>query len=110
MVCYQISLGVENDKVGAVDLSGSMTQQSSSPAAMAVDADHPHIMHMGKMIEEMELKIRNQIEAVYIQKTREVINGMRMVNAARDAQWQQITQSLNEAVLKHGASRKKDTQ
>jgi len=66
------------------------------------DNEHPHIGNMGKMLEDMELKIRNYIEAIYIQKTREVINGMRLVNAARDQQWAQITASLQDAVLKHG--------
>ena len=30
-------------------------------------------MQMGGMLEDMELRIRNTIEGVYIQKTREVI-------------------------------------
>jgi len=103
-----VSMSVDNDKVGNVDLSGSMTQQSTQ--VLPFDNEHPHIANMGKMLEDMELKIRNYIEAIYIQKTREVINGMRLVNAARDKEWAQITASLNDAVLKHGLGRKKDTE
>jgi len=103
-----VSMGVENEKVGTVDLSGSMTQQGTQ--TLPLDAEHPHIVNLGKMLEDMELKIRNYIEAIYIQKTREVINGMRKVNAARDNEWAQITASLQNAVLKHGQGRKVDTQ
>jgi len=94
-----ISMGVDNDKVGNVDLSGSMTQQTSQ--VQTIDADKPHLFYLGKMLEDMELKLRNAIEAIYIQKTREVVNGMRMVNAARDREWEKIAQSLNAAVLQH---------
>jgi len=87
-----VSMSVDNDKVGSVDLSGSMTQQST--LVLPLDNEHPHIANLGKMLEDMELKIRNHIEAIYIQKTREVINGMRMVNAARDKEWAQIALSL----------------
>ncbi len=97
-------MGVDNEKVGTVDLSGSMTQQTTQ--ILPVDNDKPHIANLGKMLEDMELKIRNYIEAIYIQKTREVVNGMRLVNQARDREWDKITQSLNDAVLKHGANRK----
>jgi capping protein beta len=103
-----VSMGVQNDKVGVVDLSGSMTQQSTQ--SLVLDSEHPHITNLGKMLEDMELKIRNYIEAIYIQKTREVINGMRLVNAARDKEWAQITASLQNAVLKHGTTRKVDSQ
>jgi len=106
-----VSMSVENDKVGSVDLSGSMTQQAQQTLQCDNDKnDHAHVANMGKMLEDMELKIRNYIEAIYIQKTREVINGMRMVNAARDSQWAQITASLNQAVLHHGTGRKKDSE
>jgi len=101
-----VSMSVDNEKVGSVDLSGSMTQQSSQ--VLPLDNEHTHIANMGKMLEDIELKIRNYIEAIYIQKTREVINGMRLVNAARDQQWAQITASLQDAVLKHGAARKNE--
>lgn len=69
-----ISMVLKDDKVGAVDLSGLRTQQDSK--RLLVDADSPHIANMGKMLEDMELRIRNAIEGIYIQKTREVINGM----------------------------------
>jgi len=76
---------------------------------MQVDKEHTHIANLGKMLEDMELKIRNAIEGIYIQKTREVINGMRTVDGAKNKAWETITQSLNAAVLTHGSKRVKDS-
>jgi capping protein beta len=91
-----ISMVLSDDKVGNVDLSGLRTQQDSK--RLVVDAESPHIANMGKMLEDMELRIRNAIEGIYIQKTREVINGMRSATGKRDEDWKNIAQSLNSAV------------
>lgn len=94
-----ISMVLTDDKVGNVDLSGLRTQQDTK--RLKVDADAPHIANMGKMLEDMELRIRNAIEGIYIQKTREVINGMRSATGKRDAEWGNIAKSLNAAVFHH---------
>ncbi len=47
-------------------------------------ADRALCAHTGKMLEDMELKVRNAIEGIYIQKTREVVNGMRLVNGEKN--------------------------
>jgi len=95
-----ISMVLSDDKVGNVDLSGLRTQQDSK--RLVVDAESPHIANMGKMLEDMELRIRNAIEGIYIQKTREVINGMRSATGKRDADWANIAASLNTAVYQFG--------
>jgi len=102
-----VSMGVKNNLIGEVDLSGSMTQQDTR--ILLVNDQNPHIANLGKMLEDMELKIRNSIEGIYIQKTREVINGMRPASGAQIKQWDAIAQSLNVAVLKHGEKRTKDS-
>lgn len=103
-----ISMILSDDKIGQVDLSGLRTQQETR--RLLVDADSPHIANMGKMLEDMELRIRNAIEGIYIQKTREVISGMRSANGKRDAEWGNIAKSLNAAVFHHGSKRKVDSQ
>lgn len=94
-----ISMVLTDDKVGNVDLSGLRTQQDSKK--LAVDADSPHVANMGKMLEDMELRIRNAIEGIYIQKTREVINGMRSATGKRDDDWKNIAAALSSAVYHH---------
>lgn len=103
-----VSMKVGNDKVGEVDLSGSMTQQVS--AEHPVDGGkHTHITNLGKMLEDQELKLRNSIESIYIQKTREVVAGMRSTSVNREGDWQRINASLQQAVETHAAARKKDS-
>jgi len=99
-----ISMVLTDDKVGNVDLSGLRTQQDSKRLENTVES--PHIANMGKMLEDIELRIRNAIEGIYIQKTREVINGMRSATGKRDAEWGNIAKDLNAAVYHHAAKKK----
>jgi len=102
-----VSMGMKNAQVGEVDLSGSMTQQETK--SLPFNDQNPHISNMGRMLEDMELKVRNAIEGIYIQKTREVINGMRLVNGEKNKAWEKIQESLTNAITAHGAKRTKDS-
>jgi len=94
-----ISMVLTDDKVGNVDLSGLRTQQDSKRLENNVES--PHIANMGKMLEDIETRVRNTIEGIYIQKTREVINGMRSATGKRDQEWGNIAKDLNAAVYHH---------
>jgi capping protein beta len=97
-----VSLGFkEAGKIGDVDLSGSMTKQSERKLPVDDVAGLTHIANLGTMLEEMELSIRNAIEGIYIQKTREVVNGMRSIGQAREKAWNDIAASLSAAVISH---------
>jgi len=102
-----VSMGMKNNLVGELDLSGSMTQQATQ--VKAFNDQNPHIANMGPMLEDMELKVRNAIEGIYIQKTREVVNGMRLVNGEKNKAWEKIQESLTNAISAHGAKRTKDS-
>lgn len=41
-----------------------------------------HVVNIGKAIEEMELDIRNLLDQLYIQKTRDVVNSIRRPSKA----------------------------
>lgn len=100
-----ISMVLTDDKVGNVDLSGLRTQQDTKKHK--VDKAAPHVTHMGKMLEDMELRIRNTIEGIYVQKTREVVNGIRSASGNVAAStWGDITKSLNAAVFHHASKGK----
>eukprot|EP00457_Paulinella_chromatophora_P008166 gb/GEZN01008195.1/.p1 GENE.gb/GEZN01008195.1/~~gb/GEZN01008195.1/.p1 ORF type:complete len:286 (-),score=58.94 gb/GEZN01008195.1/:571-1428(-) len=95
----------EPGRTGDVDLSGNMTKQVTKE--FALDKVKGHIQHMGAMLEEMELTIRNAIEGIYIQKTREVINGMRSASGEKDQLWAGIAQNLSQTVKDHALKRAK---
>jgi capping protein beta len=93
-----ISMVLKDKNIGSVDLSGLRTQQDTR--RLKPDADAPHLTHMGKMLEDIELRIRNAIEGIYIQKTREVINGMRSATGSvKEQVWGDMAKSLNAAVF-----------
>lgn len=97
-----VSLGLsEADKIGNVDLSGSMTKQDERRLPMD-ETVSTHLSNLGTILEDMELKIRNAIEGIYIQKTREVLNGIRTTSAAREKDWAKVTQSLNQSLSGRG--------
>lgn len=52
-----LHLSTENDALGEMDLSGSMTRQVEQD--MPVQDDSSHIVNVGKLVEDMELKMRN---------------------------------------------------
>jgi len=95
---------VEEGKTGNVDLSGHMTKQVEKEKKMDGKVD-THVSNLGVILEEMELSVRNAIEGIYIQKTREVINGMRSATGERDKMWSGIAESLQSSVLEHQKKR-----
>jgi capping protein beta len=99
-----VSMVIKDSTVGQVDLSGNMTKQETKRQQM--NNANPHLSNLGRMLEEMELRIRNSIEGIYIQKTREVINGMRTTTGQRDDQWGAIADALKQSVLSKSGSKK----
>jgi len=91
-----VSMQMQGDKIDKVDLSGSMTQQETK--TLPVDVEHTHIANIGRMLEELELRMRNDIEGIYIQKTRTIMNGMRNPDQAKMKAWEAVQQSLSKAL------------
>ncbi|QRV74965.1 F-actin capping protein beta subunit [Ceratobasidium sp. AG-Ba] len=90
-----LQLKVKGEKSGEVDLSGSMTQEDRplpDPAA--------HIANTGRMVEEMELKMRNLLQEVYFGKTRDVVFDLRSVESLDKQRKQRALQSELVSFLK----------
>ena len=52
-----LRLNTTNDVLGEMDLSGNMTRQVEQD--MAITDDFSHIVNIGKLVEDMESKMRN---------------------------------------------------
>lgn len=52
-----LNLGSETDALGSMDLSGNMVRQVEQD--MPVEDDNSHVVNIGKLVEDMELKMRN---------------------------------------------------
>ena len=70
-----LSLGSAGEALGELDLSGNMTRQVE--ADMAVDGDEGHVVNVGRMVEDMESKMRNLLQEVYFGKARDVVGDLR---------------------------------
>lgn len=52
-----LHLSAGNEALGDMELSGNMTRQVEQN--MPVDDDGSHVVNVGKLVEDMELKMRN---------------------------------------------------
>ncbi|KAF2187700.1 F-actin capping protein, beta subunit [Zopfia rhizophila CBS 207.26] len=72
-----LSLGTDSEALGGMDLSGNMVRQVEQD--MAVDDDTSHVANIGKMVEDMELKMRNLLQEVYFGKAKDVVGDLRSI-------------------------------
>lgn len=68
-----LALTTADQSSGSFSLSGSITRQMEADASMT----DGHLCNMGRMIEEMESKMRNGLDQVYFGKTKEVVFTLR---------------------------------
>lgn len=58
--------------IGDMNLGGNMTRQVEQD--MDVKKKTDHIANIGRMVEDMEIKMRNQLQEVYFGKTKDICN------------------------------------
>ncbi|KAL6572266.1 hypothetical protein OROMI_013224 [Orobanche minor] len=68
-----LSLTTNHESSGTFNLSGSIRRQMN----MELSAAEGHLCNMGRMIEEMESKLRNSLDQVYFGKTKEMVCTLR---------------------------------
>lgn len=78
-----LHLSTSNENLGEMDLSGNMTRQIESDAP--VDDETSHIVNIGKLVEDMELKMRNLLQEVYFGKAKDVVGDLRSINSLTEA-------------------------
>jgi len=59
---------------GEMNLSGSLTRQKEEELAVGDVASH--VANMGRMVEEMENRMRDTLQSIYFGKTKSVVNGL----------------------------------
>lgn len=79
----QVSLVVENPDVGEACLAGVVTRTTEATHAVVGTAGG-HVANMGRMIEDMEISLRRDLDALYVQRTREIVNSVRKPPAATE--------------------------
>lgn len=67
---------------GTMNLGGSLTRQVEQDSPVSEAA--PHIANIGRLVEDMENKIRNTLNEIYFGKTKDIVNGLRSVQPLSD--------------------------
>jgi len=94
-----LSLETQNDQTGQVSLSGSLTRQEEKD--FPVNNENPHLINMGRMIEDMEFKLRTTIETIYFGKTKDIANELRSaVPLAVTQEKQNMQKKIGSAMAK----------
>ncbi|TPX46112.1 hypothetical protein SeLEV6574_g03404 [Synchytrium endobioticum] len=77
--------------LGGLNLSGSLTRQAESDAP--VDVFDTHVGNIGRIVEDMERRMRDAISEIYFGKTRDIVNDLRSVGTLADAKRQRDMQA-----------------
>jgi len=72
-----LSIETETAGTGSVSLAGSLTRQQENDSV--VNDANPHVSNIGKMVEEMEIKLRTTLDQIYFGKTKDIANQLRQV-------------------------------
>jgi len=64
---------------GNMNLGGSLTRQTNKDAPLS--DSNPHISNIGRLVEEMENKMRNTLNEIYFGKTRDISVDLRSLQA-----------------------------
>ncbi|KAJ9164857.1 F-actin capping protein [Coniochaeta hoffmannii] len=79
-----LSLSSSNNTLGEMDLSGNMTRQIEQE--LPVETDESHIANIGRLVEDMELKMRNLLQEVYFGKAKDVVGDLRTIGSLSEGQ------------------------
>ncbi|KAL2262354.1 hypothetical protein VTK26DRAFT_1579 [Humicola hyalothermophila] len=85
-----LSLATKGAALGEVDLSGNMTRQVEQD--LPVENDESHIANIGRLVEDMELKMRNLLQEVYFGKAKDVVGDLRSIGSLSEGQRDRETQ------------------
>ncbi|KAJ9157793.1 F-actin-capping protein subunit beta [Pleurostoma richardsiae] len=79
-----LSLSSTGPSLGELDLSGNMTRQVEQD--LPVEGDDGHIANIGRLVEDMELKMRNLLQEVYFGKAKDVVGDLRSIGSLSEGQ------------------------
>jgi capping protein beta len=74
-----LSLANSSAALGDMDLSGNMTRQIEME--LPAENDDQQIANIGRLVEDMELKMRNLLQEVYFGKAKDVVGDLRSVGS-----------------------------
>jgi len=90
MVTRAATDGGNTKRKGEIGLSGSMTRQTEQD--LPLHETNSHVANTGRMVEDMEIKMRGLLQEVYFGKTRDIVYDLRSVDDLEKARKQRELQ------------------
>lgn len=79
------------EKSQSVELSGNLIRQNEKVAV--VENEVSHLVNIGSLVEDIEGRLRNLLQQVYFDKTRDIIGGLRTVGSLSEQKQEKQAQS-----------------
>ncbi|CAD5115708.1 DgyrCDS4653 [Dimorphilus gyrociliatus] len=89
-------LNTNKEASGNMHLGGQITRQREDD--LSISEAQTHIVNMGRMVEDMENKIRNTMNDIYFGKTKDIVNGLRSIEESNTAQRENLHVDLLSAL------------
>ncbi|KAK9323188.1 F-actin-capping protein subunit beta [Lipomyces orientalis] len=86
-----LNLVTSNKSIGTFDLGGNLTRQVEQD--YPVEDETSHVANIGKMVEDIESKMRNQLQEVYFGKTKDIVSDLRSLSTLSAAREEKKLQS-----------------
>ncbi|KAK0393015.1 hypothetical protein QR680_000016 [Steinernema hermaphroditum] len=90
-------LQTNRQTTGSMNVGGSMTRQTEQD--FHLNDQNPHLVNIGKMIEEQESKMRSTLNDVYFGKTRQIVGDLRTVETSAELKNRDELSSYCSSVL-----------
>jgi len=91
-----LHLGRENEDVGEMKLAGSMTRQVEADLQVETTGgqgkDGGHVCNVGRLVEDMEGKMRMTLQEVYFGKAKDVVGDLRSIGGLGEQERQRGVQ------------------
>uniref|UniRef100_A0A915JD44 F-actin-capping protein subunit beta n=1 Tax=Romanomermis culicivorax TaxID=13658 RepID=A0A915JD44_ROMCU len=69
---------------GMMNLGGSLTRQMEQDFAVN-ESTTPHLVNIGRMVEDVENKMRSSLNEIYFSKTCNVVNNLRSMQSQQES-------------------------
>jgi capping protein beta len=85
-----LDLGVKSESVGGLELAGNLTRQQEQDLAIhgvrEAETEQSHVANIGRMVEDMETRMRNLLQEVYFGKAKDVVGDLRSIRPLSEAE------------------------
>lgn len=72
-----LHLSRQTEALGEMNLSGNMTRQIEADMVVEGGKDEGHVANVGRLVEDLESKMRNLLQEVYFGKAKDVVGDLR---------------------------------